>query len=50
MQGYISVLDEDLWKAQEKIGSALADDDNSAASQNEMLKAAAQQVGITLLL
>ena len=44
LQGYISVLDEDLGKAQERIGSALADDDDSAAKQNEMLKAAAKQV------
>ena len=44
LQGYISVLDEDLGKAQERIGSALADDDYSAAKQNEMLKAAAKQV------
>lgn len=49
VQGYISVLDEDLWIAQEKIGSALADGDDSAANQNEMLKAAAKQVSIILL-
>ena len=44
LQGYISLLDEDLGKAQERIGSVLADDDNSSAKQNEMLKAAAKQV------
>ena len=46
LQGYISLLDEDLGKAQERIGSALADDHNSSAKQNEMLKAAAKQVGL----
>lgn len=44
VQGYISVLDEDLGKAQERIGSVLAVDDHSTARQNEMLKAAANQV------
>ena len=38
------MLDEDLGKAQERIGSVLAVDETSAARQNEMLKAAAKQV------
>lgn len=45
LQTYISALDEDLGKAQARMDIILGADNSSAAKQNELLKAAAKQVG-----
>ena len=45
-QTYISALDEDLGKAQARMDGILSADGASTSKQNEMLKAAAKQVGL----
>ena len=49
-QTYISALDEDLGKAQARMDGILSADGNSTSKQNEMLKAAAKQVCLSVCL
>ena len=49
-QTYISALDEDLGKAQARMDAILSANGNSTSKQNEMLKAAAKQVCLSVSL